>query len=104
MLLDPHYDGKTSDVLPSRTTVQREISRQASEIRQNLRAQLVRTAEEGALAISPDLWTDRFRQTSYLGMTAHFADDDCVLHSIDLCCEPYTEVNKRADSVRKVRG
>ncbi|CAF1164326.1 unnamed protein product [Didymodactylos carnosus] len=98
---DPHFGGKTNDILPSRTAIQREISCQASEIRQSLSVQLIQAAEDGALAISPDLWTDRFRQTSYFGITGHFTNNEYVLSSIDLCCEPYNEVNKRADSVLK---
>jgi hypothetical protein len=60
-------------------------------------------AEDGCLAISPDLWSDKFKQNSFLGLTAHFVDEHHVLHSIELCCEPYNEINKRAPSVRKVR-
>jgi len=54
------------------------------------------------LAISPDLWSDKFKQNSYLGLTAHYVDDYHVLRSIDLSCEPYNEINKRANSVQKV--
>ena len=59
-------------------------------------------ASKGFLSISPDLWNDKFKQNSYLGLTAHFVDDDHVLHSIVLCCEPYNEIDKHADNVRKV--
>ena len=59
-------------------------------------------AKQGCLAISLDLWTDKFKQNSYLGLTAHFIDEHYVLHSTDLCCEPYNEINKRGDNVLKV--
>ena len=52
---------------------------------------------------SPDLWSDKFKQNSFLGLTAHFVDEHHILHSIELSCEPYNEINKRAPSIRKVR-
>ncbi len=59
-------------------------------------------ARQGFLSISPDMWSDKFKQNSYLGLTAHFVDDNHALHSFILCCEPYNEIDKHADSIRKV--
>ncbi len=64
--------------------------------------ELRNAARQGFLAISPDMWSDKFKQNSYLGLTAHYVDEHHVLHSIDLCCEPYNEINQRADNIRKV--
>ncbi len=88
--------------MPSRPTIAREVSRQADEIRQHLGVELRDAAKQGYLSISPDLWSDKFQQNSYLGLTAHFVDDKHALHSIVLCCEPYNEIGKRAPSIRKV--
>ena len=93
-----------NNVLPSRFAVAREIARQADVIRRRLGVQLSDAAKQGSLAISPDLWTDKFKQNSYLGLTAHFIDDDHILHSIDTCCEPYHEINKPTGNVLKVRN
>lgn len=90
-------------MVPSRTTISREINRQANDIREQLSVKLKMMAGQGVLSISPDLWSDKFKQNSYLGLTAHFVDGDYVLNSIDLCCEPYNEINKRAESIQKVR-
>lgn len=92
----------TNDLVPSRSTIAREIARQAGDIRQHLGVKLKNAAKQGFLSISPDLWSDKFKQNSYLGLTAHFTDEDHALHSIVLCCEPYNEIDKRGDSVRKV--
>ncbi|CAF0844168.1 unnamed protein product [Adineta steineri] len=91
-----------NEILASRWSISREISRQANDIRQRIGGVLRTAAEQGFLAISPDLWSDKFKQHSYLGLTAHFVDERHILHSIELCCEPYNEINKRAPSVRKV--
>ncbi len=63
---------------------------------------MINAVKKGALTISPDLWSDKFKQNSYLGLTAHFVDDNHVLHVIDLCCGPYNEINERAENIVKV--
>lgn len=93
-----------TDVVPVRSTITREINRQANEIRENLGVVLRDAAKKGCLTISPDMWSDKFKQTNYLGITAHFVDDNHALHSIALCCEPYNEIDKRAESVRRVKN
>ena len=93
-----------NNILLPRFAVAREIARQADVIHQHLGVLLSDAAEQGFSAISPDLWSDKFKQNSYLGLTAYFKDDDHILHSIDICCEPYHEINKRADNVLKVRN
>lgn len=100
--IGPFTSVSGSDVVPSRTTISREINRQANDIREQLSVELKIMAGQGVLSISPDLWSDKYKQNSYLGLTAHFVDEDYVLNSIDLCCEPYNEINKRAESIQKV--
>ena len=95
-------NSNVNEIVPSRWTITREIARQANSIRESLAVELVNAAKQGCLTICPDLWSDKFRQNSFLGLTAHFVDDDVVLHSVDLCCEQYTEINKRADNILKV--
>lgn len=93
---------KGNEFVPSRTTVTRDIIRQADEIRERLSHVLKNAATNGFLSISPDLWTDKFKQNSYLGLTAHFIDQHSKLCSLDICCEPYNQIDKRGDSIRKV--
>lgn len=56
-------------------------------------------ARQGVLAISPNMWRNKFKQNSHLGLAAHYVNDHHVLHSIDLCCEPHNEINQRADNI-----
>ncbi|CAF2801081.1 unnamed protein product [Rotaria sp. Silwood2] len=100
-LLAPLSNINDNDILPSRSTITREINRQANDIRERLGVILRKAAKQECLAISPDLWSDKFKQNSYLGLTAHFVDDQHILHSIDLCCEPYNELDKTAENVLK---
>ncbi|CAF5095494.1 unnamed protein product, partial [Rotaria sp. Silwood1] len=85
-----------NDILPSRSTITREINQQANDIREHLGVILRKAAKQECLAVSPDLWSDKFKQNSSLGLTAHFVDDQHILHFIDLCCEPYNEIDKTA--------
>lgn len=103
-LLGPFGNINTNDIVPSRRTITREIGRQANDIRQRLGVVLRNAAEHGFLTVSPDMWSDKFKQNSYLGLTAHYVDDNHIPHSLDLCCEPYNEINQRGDSVRKVQN
>jgi hypothetical protein len=100
----PFSNFNGNDIVASRSTITREITRQANDIRESLGVELINACKHGALTISPDLWSDKFKQNNYLGLTAHFVDDNYVLHSIGLCCEPYNEINKRADNILKVRN
>ena len=66
----------TNDLVPSRSSIKREIDKQTTDIRQPLVVQLTNVANHEFLSISPDLWSDEFKQNSYRGLTAHFVDDD----------------------------
>ncbi|CAF3067043.1 unnamed protein product, partial [Rotaria sp. Silwood2] len=90
-----------NDILPSRSTFTREIIRQANDICERLGIIFRKRAKQECLAISSDLWSDEFKQNSCLGFTAHFADDQHILQSIDLFCEPYNEIDKTAGNVLK---
>lgn len=101
--LGPLPNTDVKNIVPSRFSITREIGRQAKDIRECEGVELRNAVKQGCLAIGPDMWKDKFKQNSYLGLTAHYVDDQYCLHSIDLCCEPYNEINQRAENIRKVR-
>ena len=84
LFLGPYHNLNANDSIASRPTIMGEITRQADEIRKTLGVELANAAKQGRLTISPDLWSDKFRQMSYLGLTAYFTDDNYDLHCIDL--------------------
>ncbi|CAF3662488.1 unnamed protein product [Rotaria sordida] len=64
--------------------------------------QCIKTAaRERCLTLSPDLWSDRYKKTSYLGCTAHWVDSLWNLYSFELFCLPYRQSNKTGASVLK---
>ena len=58
----------------SRQTVSRYITSQAPQYREQLTELIKEPIQSQSLALSSDVWTDRYRQLSYLGVTATFVD------------------------------
>jgi len=104
MFLGKKYHGSIDieDFLVTPTTISNNVSRLAEYYRSLIRPILIEQAESGVLTLCPDLWTDKFRQMSYLGLTAYFVTCDYELITFDLCCSPYDEVDKTGDSVLQV--
>jgi hypothetical protein len=69
--------------LPSTETVARNVLRQFEEIKNKLRPILKGLfSEDGSGAgICLDIWTERHRKISYIGVTVHYIDDNFTLHS-----------------------
>ena len=87
------------DVLFSSHTVSSHIGKLADEYRLKIREQLIEPLASQAVTICPDLWSDPFRQISYLGISVCFTNDKYQFINFDLCCCPYTESNKSAPNI-----
>ena len=75
----------------------------ANEYRHKLKQMLKESFENEAICISPDMWSDRHKQLSYLGLSCPFIDADYHYRAVDLCCQPYYEVDHSADNIFAVR-
>ena len=71
----------------------------ARNMRNDVKHMLVQAAENKALSISPDNWTDNHRRISYMGATVHFIDENLTYRSIDLFCIEFTEPKKTAENI-----
>ncbi|CAF2036482.1 unnamed protein product, partial [Rotaria magnacalcarata] len=94
-------DLRIKDFMSSRYTISRHVHSMAEQTRTRFREMLSEPLENEALTLSPDLWTDRFRQISYLGVTATLIDSLYKYHTITLCCTEFTEKEKNANSIEK---
>ena len=74
----------------------------ADSCRSKIRAMLKEPYEAGAVCVSPDLWSDSYKQISYLGLTASFVDDQHFYKTVELCCKPYTEIDHSAANLLSV--
>lgn len=91
------------NILSTRKTVTKEIKSSAAMKRNEIKEILLKAVSERALILSPDIWSDAYRQQSYLGCTAHWIDELWTLHSLEIFCMPFNTPDKKAPSVRKVR-
>ena len=70
-------------------TISNHIYDLASDCRLKLKDILQEPLESGAICVSPDLWSDNHKKTSYLGITATFTTSTHEYKSVDLCCKPF---------------
>lgn len=94
---------QSEKILSTRKTVTKEIKTSATSKRDQIKEVLLKAASQRALILSPDIWSDVYRQQSYLGCTAHWINDSWTLISFEIFCIPFNTPNKKAPNVRKVR-
>jgi hypothetical protein len=88
----------------SRQTVSRCITDQAQKYREQLAELIKEPVKNRALAVSPDLWSDRHRQLSYLGATVTFVDSNLHFRKFTLCCRSFpVELTKTGENISKVK-
>ncbi len=88
----------------SRQTVSRCITDQTQNYREQLVDLIKEPVKSRSLTLSPDMWNDKFRQLSYLGVTATFIDRNLKLKKFTLCCCSFpVELTKMGDNISKVR-
>ncbi|CAF3901464.1 unnamed protein product [Rotaria sp. Silwood1] len=87
------------NILRSRNTISNHIYKLADVSRQQIKLILQEPYESGCLSISPDFWSDKYRQISYLGVTATFTDFNYHYHTIDLLCRPFGRPDKSSTNV-----
>jgi len=90
------------DVLYSGHSTALHVAKLADEYRSKIRQELIEPIEHQALTVCPDLWTDPYRQISYLGISVCFVNDQNQFRFYDLCCSPFTENDKTAPSIISV--
>ncbi|CAF1411802.1 unnamed protein product [Rotaria sordida] len=93
---------KSNAILSSRRTVARQIKSAAATGRKQIKEILLKAARERSLALSPDIWSDKYRQQSYLGCTTHWVDDTWNLYSFEIFCISFDTPNKKAPNLLKV--
>ncbi len=91
-------------LLPTDRTVKNELDRLANHERNILKKILINAAENMCLSISPDNWTDNHRRISYMGATAHYVDEQCTYHSVDLFCVEFVAEKKSAENIYQVKN
>ncbi|CAF1479470.1 unnamed protein product [Adineta steineri] len=80
-------------------TISRYTHSLADDYRFKLKEMLKEPFENEAVCISPDMWSDRHKQLSYLGVSCSFVDADYNYKLVDLSCRPYYETDHSGDNI-----
>jgi hypothetical protein len=86
-------------VLPRRTAITEHSKMLADDHRQKLKYSFTELQVHKSLTITPDLWTDKFNSSSYLGITCTTINSDFVYSSFDLVMHKYAEPDKKAENI-----
>lgn len=90
-------------IIPSRCTVAREVEAKADTAREMIKRKLYEALEIcGGFACTTDLWTDKFRQITYLAITGHLntLTDTQIKHDrYMLCLEEVDEPTKTKEVI-----
>lgn len=53
----------------------------------------------GCLSISPDFWSDKHKQISYLGVSVGFVNEDFKYQTFDLFCKQFEPMTKTGENI-----
>jgi hypothetical protein len=88
-----------NDILRGRTTISNHIQVVAESCCERIRDLLNEPYNNGCLSISPDFRCDKYKQISYLGVTATLVDQDYKYYTLDLSCKQFHEYEKNAENI-----
>jgi hypothetical protein len=91
-----------NSILPRRTAVTEYSKIMADIHREKLKSNFIELQMYKSLTITPDLWTDKFNTSSYLGITCNTVNSDFSYSTFDLAMHKYTEPDKKAENIAVV--
>ncbi|CAF1433590.1 unnamed protein product [Rotaria sordida] len=87
----------------SRQTISRSLKNEAQLYREQISELIKEPVENQALTAAPDIWTDRYRQLSYLGVTVTFIDLSQQFKKLTLCCRNFpVDLAKTGENISKI--
>ncbi len=87
---------KAEEVLPHPTTVGRGVIAATKTQRELLKQTIASILNDGQrIAFTSDIWTDPYKQVSYLTITAHWINDEWSLMSKVLCTNEFDATKKK---------
>jgi hypothetical protein len=90
-------------ILPGRTTLTEHSKTMADVHREKLKIYFIELQMSQSLTITPDLWSDKFNSSSYLGITCTMVDSNFSYSTFDLAMHKYAEPDKKAENIITVR-
>lgn len=88
--------------MPHPTTVSRAVKARAKSERELVKQQLNQVIQDGyRISFTADMWTEQYKQISYLTITAHWIDDNWELRSQVLCTDEFdATLKKTGDNIK----
>jgi hypothetical protein len=82
----------------------KHIYKLADDYRASLRNLLKEPYENRCICVCPDMWTDPYKQISYMSISISFVDENFGYIVLDLCCQPYVQNDHTGESILTVRA
>lgn len=90
---------KVTDVLPHRTTISKHVRQTAENCRNQILPGINVIIQDVGGALTTDLWTEPFRQTSYICITCHYIDEQFELRPIVLSTGSFPNISKTSGNI-----
>ncbi|CAF1043629.1 unnamed protein product [Adineta ricciae] len=87
------------NVLRGADVVAKQVYKLADDYRAELRELLKEPYENNCICVSPDMWSDPYKQISYMGISISFTDKNFIYKSVDICCRPYLQQDHTGSNI-----
>ncbi|CAF2095755.1 unnamed protein product [Rotaria magnacalcarata] len=94
-----HENFDVKNIVRGADTISNHTYSLSDEYRSKLKQILSEPFENEAVCVSPDMWSDRHKQMSYLGISCTSVDVEYNYNAVDLCCRPYYEDDHSGDNI-----
>ncbi|CAF1368898.1 unnamed protein product [Rotaria magnacalcarata] len=94
-----HENFDVKNIVRGADTISNHTYSLSDEYRSKLKQILSEPFENEAVCVSPDMWSDRHKQMSYLGIFCTSVDVEYNYNAVDLCCRPYYEDDHSGDNI-----
>jgi hypothetical protein len=86
-------------ILPHRTTITEHSKIMADVHRTKLKSIIIELQKIKSLTLTPDLWSDKFNTSSYLGITCAMINSNFSFSTFDLAMHKYSEPDKKSENI-----
>lgn len=94
-----HGNIDLEEFITTARTIRNNVHVLATDYRHLLKPIVLQQADDQCHCVIPDLWSDKHRKVSYLGLSCSFVNKKYESIHMDLCCAEYDESDKTGKRV-----